>query len=74
MSSDHRVDYQVSDRVAVIALNRPPVNAIDHALLDAFHTALRTAEADSAVRAVVITSALDGMFCGGMDLRMVADR
>jgi enoyl-CoA hydratase len=72
MTSDHRVDYEVNDRVAVIALNRPPVNAIDHPLLDAFHAALRAAQADSAVRAVVITSALEGMFCGGMDLRMVA--
>ena len=52
-------------------MNRPPVNAIDHAMIDAIHAALRAADADRAVRAIVLTSALDGVFCGGMDLKMV---
>ena len=73
MSAGHRLDYEVRDRVAVIALNRPPVNAIDVAMIDAIHAALREAEADPEVRAVIITSALDGMYCGGMDLRMAAE-
>ena len=68
----HRVDYEVKDRVAVIAMNRAPVNAIDHPMIDAIHAAFRTAEADPDVRAIILTSALPGMFCGGMDLRMVA--
>jgi enoyl-CoA hydratase len=72
MSSDNRIDYTVQDRVAVIAMNRAPVNAIDHAMIDGIHAALRRADADKEVRAVVLTSAVPGMFCGGMDLRMVA--
>jgi enoyl-CoA hydratase len=72
MSSQHRIDYDVQDRVAVIAMNRPPVNAIDHPMIDAIHDALRRADADPAVGAVILTSALPRMFCGGMDLRMVA--
>lgn len=71
MPLNDRIDYTVRDRVAVIALNRAPVNAIDHAMIDAIHAALRQAEADAGVRAVILTSALPGMFCGGMDLRMV---
>ncbi|MGY9054345.1 MAG: enoyl-CoA hydratase/isomerase family protein [Alphaproteobacteria bacterium] len=71
--SDHRLDYTVEDRVATIALNRAPVNAIDHAMIDAIHAAMRQAEADREVRALVITSALPGMYCGGMDLKMVAE-
>ena len=71
MSSNDRIEYNVKDRVAVVALNRAPVNAIDHAMIDAIHAALRRAEADDGVRAVILTSALPGMFCGGMDLRMV---
>jgi enoyl-CoA hydratase/carnithine racemase len=67
-----RIDYSVQDQVAVIAMNHPPVNAIDHAMIEAIHTALRQAEADTAVRAVILTSTLPGMFCGGMDLRMIA--
>jgi enoyl-CoA hydratase len=72
MSSQHRVDYAVADRIATIAMNRAPVNAIDHPMIDALHTCLREADADRDVRAIIITSALPGMFCGGMDLRMVA--
>lgn len=72
MSSLHRIDYDVTDRVAVIAMNRPSVNAIDHPMIDAIHVALRQADADRAVRAVILTSALPGMFCGGMDLKMAA--
>lgn len=73
MSADHRIDYEVKGPVAVIALNRPPVNAIDVAMIDAIHAALHRAEADTDIRAVIITSALDGMYCGGMDLRMAAE-
>ena len=71
MPSNDRIEYNVKDRIAVVALNRAPVNAIDHATIDAIHAALRRAEADDGVRAVILTSALPGMFCGGMDLRMV---
>ncbi len=73
MPATHRVDYEVKDRVAVISLNRAPVNAVDHLMIDAIHAALRQAEADRGVRAIVLTSALPGMFSGGMDLRMIAD-
>jgi enoyl-CoA hydratase/carnithine racemase len=62
----------VKDRVARVALNRPLVNAIDHPMIDAIHAALRAVEADAAVRAVILTSDLPGMFRGGMNLRMVA--
>ncbi|MFL5281062.1 MAG: enoyl-CoA hydratase/isomerase family protein [Rhodopila sp.] len=72
MPSQHRIDYDVTDRIAVIAMNRLPVNAIDHPMIDAIHAALRRADTDKAVRAVIFTSALSGMFCGGMDLRMAA--
>jgi enoyl-CoA hydratase len=70
MSDSHRVDYDVRDRVAIVAMNRPKVNAIDHAMIDAIHAALRRANADRGVGAVILTSALPGMFSGGMDLRM----
>lgn len=72
MSPTHRVDFDIKNRVAVIALNRAPVNAIDHPMIDAIHAALRRADADPDVGAIILTSALPGMFCGGMDLRMVA--
>lgn len=72
MTPSFPVLYHVDDRVAVVALNRPPVNAIDHPMIDAIHAALQRADEDPAARAIVLTSALPGMFCGGMDLKMVA--
>lgn len=73
MSAEDRIEYDVTDHVAVIAMKRPPVNAIDHAMIDAIHAAMLKANADPAVRAVILTSALPGMFSGGMDLRMVVE-
>lgn len=70
MSRQDRITYSVQDRIATIAMIRPPVNAIDHAMIDAVHAAFREADADTDVRAVILTSALPGVFCGGMDLTM----
>jgi enoyl-CoA hydratase len=72
MTTQKRVDYSVKGPIATIAMNRAPVNAIDHPMIDAIHAALLQADANDGVRAIVLTSALPGMFCGGMDLRMVA--
>lgn len=72
MAADARVAYRVADGVATIALDRAPVNAIDHPMIDAIHAALRRADAAPEVRVIMLTSALDGIFCGGMDLKMVA--
>jgi hypothetical protein len=70
MRDQDRIDFSVKDRVAVIAMKRAPVNAIDHEMIDAIHAAHREADADKEVRAVILTSALPGVFCGGMDLKM----
>ena len=72
MTENQRVDYSVDDAIATIAMNRPPVNAIDHPMIDAIHARMREADEDRTVRAIILTSAIPGMFCGGMDLRMVA--
>lgn len=72
MTSDQRIDYVVENGIAIIRMTRTPVNAIDHPMIDAIHDALRLADRSPDVRAVLLTSALPGMFCGGMDLKMVA--
>ncbi len=71
MSTEHRVDLDVRGDIAWIAMNRPPVNAVDHTMIDAIHDAFLEADRDPAVRAIVLASALESVFCGGMDLRMV---
>ncbi len=66
-----RIDYSVTDRVAVLTMQHPPVNAVDMELIAAIHAGLRRADADPDVGAIVLTSAVEGYFCAGMDLKMV---
>ena len=61
-------DYQVRDNVAVITLNNPPVNGLGLETRSAAVAALARAQADDAVRAIVITGA-GKAFSGGADIR-----
>ncbi|RFS82951.1 enoyl-CoA hydratase/isomerase family protein [Actinomadura spongiicola] len=59
--------------VRLLRLNRPTkLNALNTELTRALHDALRAADEDSAVRAVVLTGAGRG-FCSGADLSEFAD-
>lgn len=64
---------RIDDTIAVIALNKPPLNLIDIPLLDALLTALRDARDDNTIRAVVIATDLDRAFSAGLDLTQVLD-
>lgn len=67
----HELRYERREAAAWIVLDRPEaMNAVTPAMLDALETALATAAADDAIRAVVITGA-GGVFCAGADLREV---
>lgn len=58
--------------VLVVTLNRPEVrNALNPELIDELSDALREADADPAVRVVVLTGA-GTVFCAGMDLKAFA--
>ena len=61
----------VADGIATITLNRPEkLNALTPALCDALIAALRSASADSSVRAIVVTGA-GRAFCAGADLTIL---
>ena len=72
--SEPAVRYEISDRVARIALDRPPVNALNLDMIRAVIAALRRAAADDGVRAVVLTSAVARRFCAGLDLGILLDK
>jgi 3-hydroxyacyl-CoA dehydrogenase len=60
--------YAVRDGVAVITLNNPPVNGLGNALRAGVMEHLKTADADGAVKAVVIIGNAK-FFSGGADIR-----
>jgi 3-hydroxyacyl-CoA dehydrogenase len=60
--------YAVRDGIAVITLNNPPVNGLGNALRAGIMAHLKTAEADAAVKAVVLIGSAK-FFSGGADIR-----
>ena len=68
MKDDILINYTVTDRVALITINRPAQkNALDISTLRDMDAALVNADTDETVRVVVITGAGDA-FCAGADL------
>jgi 3-hydroxyacyl-CoA dehydrogenase len=61
-------DYTTHGDVAVIALNNPPVNGLGLATRQAIVAGLAQAEADPAVKAIVLTGA-GKAFSGGADIK-----
>ncbi|MGG7604958.1 3-hydroxyacyl-CoA dehydrogenase NAD-binding domain-containing protein [Massilia sp. BKSP1R2A-1] len=61
-------DYTVQGSVAVVTLNNPPVNGLGLETRTAAVNAIRQAESDDAVKAIVITGA-GKAFSGGADIR-----
>jgi 2-(1,2-epoxy-1,2-dihydrophenyl)acetyl-CoA isomerase len=71
MSTESTVRYEASDGIATLTLSRPAVyNALNAQMHADLMTALRQAERDAAVRALLITG--EGKaFCSGQDLREI---
>lgn len=68
MENPATVLYEIVESTAVLTLNRPERrNAISQDLLQNLYTLLKKADADPAVRAIVLTGAGDS-FCSGLDL------
>jgi enoyl-CoA hydratase len=65
-----RVD--LSDHLAVVTLDRPPVNAVDHTTLAALTDAFRGLAEERDVRVVIFTAAGERAFMAGLDLRAEA--
>jgi enoyl-CoA hydratase/carnithine racemase len=63
-----QISYEVSDAVCTVTLNRPEkLNALTGTMLSELIGALEAADADDAVRAVIVTGA-GRAFCAGADL------
>lgn len=65
--------YDVSEGIATITLNRPErLNAWNGAMAAELRTAMEAAEADAAVRVIILTGAGRG-FCAGADMNDLTD-
>lgn len=62
------IDFSVENGIGVIAFNRPPANAYDHAMLGELTAAVHKVAEDPAVRVAVVRSANPKFFCTGADI------
>src|ERR1700693_3828615 len=61
------VGWRQDGNVAVVVIDHPPVNALNHAVRAGLIDALTQAQRDSAIAAIVLTGA-GRMFTGGADI------
>lgn len=58
--------------ILVVTMDRPPANAIDHAMSEGLDAAFSRFEADPALRVCIVTGAGERFFSAGWDLKEVA--
>jgi enoyl-CoA hydratase/carnithine racemase len=68
MGESKNVNVEVTDRVAVVTLNHPPLNTINSVTYDAFEAAIDQVLADDEVKVIVITGAGES-FSAGADVK-----
>jgi crotonobetainyl-CoA hydratase len=69
---DPPVRVEKRGAVAIVTIDRPKANAIDASTSVAMYEAVRAADEDPGVRAIVVTGAGDRFFCAGWDLKAAA--
>ena len=63
------VQVETHGRVAVVTLNRPPVNALDYATFSEIADVFESLSRSRNVSAAVFTAPGEKLFCGGVDLQ-----
>jgi enoyl-CoA hydratase len=63
------IDLDTSSPVALLWLNKPPINALDETALQELAEATEQIESDPAIKVVIIASAITDVFCAGGDLK-----
>jgi enoyl-CoA hydratase/carnithine racemase len=74
MSNGKMVEYRTDNGVAMLELNRPPVNSYTHELLRELDEALLQARFDDDVHVLVITGKSEKFFSAGADINMLSNK
>lgn len=74
MASEKTLEYRVDNGVALLEINRPPVNSYTHELLRELDEALLRARFDEAVHVLVLTGKVEKFFSAGADINMLANQ
>ena len=68
------LEVEAADGVAVVRLNRPPVNAVNKVMMHELRRSFDALSQDRSVGAVVLAARGDRAFCGGIELKETASR
>jgi enoyl-CoA hydratase len=74
MAEGKMVEYKVENGVAVLEINRPPVNSYTTELLKELDAATLEARFDDSVHAIVITGRVEKFFSAGADINMLSSK
>jgi len=72
MAEGKLIEYRVDNGIAVLEINRPPVNAYTTDLLKELDNAIIDARFDENVHAIVITGRPEKFFSAGADIKMLS--
>jgi enoyl-CoA hydratase/carnithine racemase len=74
MANEKAVEYRVENGVALIELNRPPVNSYTHELLRELDDTILQTRFDDNVHVLVLTGKVEKFFSAGADINMLANK
>ncbi|HXG51361.1 MAG TPA: enoyl-CoA hydratase-related protein [candidate division Zixibacteria bacterium] len=74
MAEGKLVEYRVENGIAVLEINRPPVNSYTTELLKELDAAVLEARFDDSVHALVITGKVEKFFSAGADINMLSSK
>src|SRR3989337_3680381 len=74
MADGKLIEYRVDNGVAVLEINRPPVNSYTTELLKELDAAILEARFDDNAHAIVITGKVEKFFPAGADINMLSSK
>src|SRR6201988_761455 len=74
MADGKMIECRVDNGIAVLEINRPPVNSYTTELLKELDAAILDARFDDNVHAIVITGKVEKFFSAGADINMLANK